>query len=82
MHIVRYEDIVHHPYPTLKDLLEFVMNVEDITGTKVEHFLRIAVTEASPQIYKPREGKVYGNLDKFNRPQLDFMSQYAEDLLY
>jgi len=41
------------------------MNVEDIAGTKVEQFLKLAVSEASPQIYKPREGKIYANLDKF-----------------
>lgn len=48
VHIIRYEDIVNIPFQTLKSLLEFILNVEDISGTKVEHFLKIAVNEASP----------------------------------
>jgi hypothetical protein len=47
-------------------LLEFILNVDTISGTKIEHFLKIAVQEASPQIYKPREGKVLANLEKFD----------------
>jgi hypothetical protein len=48
VHIIRYEDIVQSPEPTLKSLLEFILNVDTISGTKVEHFLKIAVQEASP----------------------------------
>lgn len=48
VHIIRYEDIVQTPEVTLKGLLEFILNVETISGTKVEHFLKIAVKEASP----------------------------------
>jgi hypothetical protein len=54
VHIVRYEDIVSSPEPTLKSLLEFILNIKDISGTKVHHFLKLAVSEQSPQIYKPR----------------------------
>jgi len=67
VHIIRYEDIVASPEPTLKNLLQYILNVKDLTGTKIEHYLKIAVNEASPQIYKPREGKINGNLNKFNR---------------
>ena len=48
VHIIRYEDIVQTPEPTLKSLLEFILNVENIKDTKLEHFLKIAVKEASP----------------------------------
>ena len=48
VHIIRYEDIVENPEPTLKSLLEFILNIKDITGTKVEHFLKIAVSQSSP----------------------------------
>ena len=40
------EDLVDEA--TLKSLLEFILNVESINGTKIEHFLKIAVHEASP----------------------------------
>lgn len=48
VHIIRYEDIVKTPESTLKSLLQFILNVESIEGTKIEHFLKIAVSEASP----------------------------------
>lgn len=36
VHIIRYEDIVSNPYLPLKKLLEFILNVKEISGTKVE----------------------------------------------
>lgn len=36
VHIIRYEDIVATPYQPLKELLEFILNVKDISGTKIE----------------------------------------------
>ena len=48
VYIIRYEDIVANPEPTLKGLLEFILNVEDISGTNVEQYLKLAVSEASP----------------------------------
>ena len=53
-YIVRFEDLVKNPEPTLMGLLAFIMNVETIEGTLVQKYLRLAVDEASPQIYKPR----------------------------
>ena len=35
VHIIRYEDILNNPEPTLKSLLEFILNTPDISGTKV-----------------------------------------------
>ena len=81
VYIIRYEDIVANPEPTLKGLLEFILNVESISGTKVEQYLKLAVSEASPQIYKPREGKINGNLDKFDQNSLRFVKNYAEDFI-
>lgn len=37
--------------------------------------------ENAPEIYKPREGKVNKNLDKFSKEQLQFMYAYAQDLI-
>jgi hypothetical protein len=67
VHIVRYEDVVNNPEPTLRELLKFILNQDDLSGTKVEQYLQMAVKETSPQIYKPRSGKVNGNMDKFNK---------------
>jgi hypothetical protein len=57
------------------------LNVEDIGGTKIEEYLNIAVSEASPQIYKPREGLVNGNMNKFSYEQLQFVFEYAFDMI-
>ena len=40
VHIIKYEDIVQSPEPTLKSLLEFILNVKDISGTKVDNYLK------------------------------------------
>jgi hypothetical protein len=66
MHIVRYEDIVKFPKQTLEDIVKFILNTSDIKGSNIESYIDLAVQEASPQIYKPREGKVNGNLQKFS----------------
>lgn len=39
------------------------------------------MNEKAPEIYKPREGKVNINMDKYNREQLDFMFNYAKEQL-
>ena len=73
MYVIRYEDIVQKPEPTLRSLLEFIMNVETIEGTKLDHYLSIAVKEQSPEIYKPRVGKAHANLDKFTLEQYSYV---------
>ena len=45
VHVIRYEDIIQKPEPTLRSLLEFIMNVETIQGTKLDHYLSLAVKE-------------------------------------
>ena len=39
---------------------------QDIAGTRLEQYVKMAVKEDAPQVYKPRKGLVNGNLDKFN----------------
>lgn len=66
LHIIRYEDIVKHPKQALSDVMKFILNSEEINESNIEHYIDLAVAEASPQIYKPRVGKVNDNLQKFN----------------
>ena len=65
IYIVRYEDILERPEPTMKGLVEFLLNVDDITGTKVHDALKQTVGQESPVVYKPRQGKILGNMDKY-----------------
>lgn len=39
VHLVRYEDILEEPYKYLKQVLEFMLEVDDITGSKVDRYL-------------------------------------------
>ena len=68
---------MNDPKPALKSLLEFILNIDDLTGTVIEQHLNLAISETSPQIYKPRLGKANANYDKFNRVQLDFITEYS-----
>ena len=36
VHVIRYEDVVQRPEPTIRGLLEYIMNVESLEGTQVE----------------------------------------------
>lgn len=73
LHIIRYEDLVYNSEPTLKKALEFILNVDDISGTKVHQYLKLAVSEESPKIYKPREGVPNKSLKRFTKEQLEFI---------
>ena len=61
--------------------MSFILNTQDIKSAKIEHYIDLAVGEASPQIYKPREGKVNGNLQKYNEPQIQFVLSQAKELI-
>jgi hypothetical protein len=37
--------LLSNPEPTLKSLLEFILNTPDISGTKVHQYLKMAVKE-------------------------------------
>lgn len=81
LHVVRYEDITGDTYETLKGLFEFIMTIDDLEGTQMGEFIRIASNEASPQHYKPRSGKVNKNLDKYGPEGIKYIYNYAETLI-
>jgi len=62
-------------------LFKFILNTPNLEGTVIERYIDLAVKEKAPEIYKPREGRVNSNLEKFNREQLDFMFNYAKEML-
>lgn len=82
VHLIRFEDILQNPKTTLMSLMQFILNEDDLTGTVVERYIELAVKDKAPEIYKPREGKVVNvNISKFSRDQMDFMYQYAKEML-
>ena len=48
VHILKYEDLKQSPYHFLKQVLEFLLEVPDITDTKVHKYLKLAVIEGPP----------------------------------
>ena len=72
---------LQNPYPVLKKLLEFVFGVEDITGTRVHEYLKLAVKEEAPQIYAPRKGQINKNADKYTPELLGGMQRNCAGIL-
>lgn len=81
MHVIRYEDIVLKPGPTLTELIKFILNVRTIEGTRIEKYIELACEEKAPEVYKPRKGRVNANMAKFKPIHLDFMYNYARELI-
>ena len=52
-----------------------------LEGTLISSYIQIAAQQAAPQIYKPRKGKVNGNIDKFSEHNLMYMYHQSCDLL-
>lgn len=66
------------PKATMTSLFKFILNVQDLQGANIEKYVDIAVKENQPpEIYKPREGKVNINTEKFTQEHLAFMFSYA-----
>lgn len=81
VHVIRYEDIVLDPRATLTELIKFILNVRTLEGTRVEKYIELACRETAPEVYKPRKGKVNANMAKFQPIHLDFMYNYARELI-
>lgn len=47
-------------------LFKFILLEQDLEGSNIEKYIDLVVKDKAPEIYKPREGKVNFNLDKFS----------------
>lgn len=81
VHLIRFEDILNNPKPTMLSLFQFILNTTDLSNTRIAHYIDLAVQEKAPEVYKPRQGKVNSNLDKYNAEQLKFMYECASQML-
>jgi hypothetical protein len=81
VHLIRFEDIITNPKPTMMKLMRFILNEPNIEGTVIEKYIDLTVQEKAPEVYKPRQGQVNSNIDKYIRDELDFMFNYAKDQL-
>ena len=77
VHVIRYEDILTNPKNTMMQLMKFIINEPNIEGTRIEKYIDLTVSEKAPEIYKPRQGQVNSNNEKFNREQLEYMYKHC-----
>jgi len=68
-HLIRFEDVLADPEPTLRSTLEFIFDVPTIKGTRLEMYLNTTVSQAVPVSYKPRQGRFGKNKAKYD-PEL------------
>mmetsp|Transcript_17618 Transcript_17618/g.16856 ORF Transcript_17618/g.16856 Transcript_17618/m.16856 type:complete len:157 (-) Transcript_17618:42-512(-) len=61
--------------------MKFILNEPNIEGTLIEQYINLAVGEKAPEVYKPRMGHGVTNSEKYNNKHLDFMFNYAKELL-
>jgi hypothetical protein len=59
----------------------FILNVDDLTGTKIEKYIELGTKEKAPEVYKPRKGQVGRNNEKFSPSHIEFIKNYAPELL-
>ena len=46
--------------------MKFIINEPNIEGTVLERYIDLTVAQKAPEIYKPRQGQVNSNTNKFN----------------
>jgi hypothetical protein len=54
VHLIRFEDIITNPKPTMMKLMRFILNEPNIEGTVIEKYIDLTVKEKAPEVYKPR----------------------------
>ena len=81
VHMLRYEDLMTDPEPALRGAVEFVLGVEDIAGTRAEKYLRAAVAQDRPVVYKPRKAAMNTNLHLYSSELLEAVKRGCSYML-
>lgn len=82
IHVIKYEDLLEKPKETLGELLKFLLNAEDLSGTKVEKLITKTVGSYKG-LYevRPSGGKAWNNMEKFSEEQLSQIKKIAGPLM-
>ena len=48
VHLIRFEDIILDPKPTMMKLFSFILNTPDLVGSKIEKYVDLTVKEKAP----------------------------------
>ena len=81
-HVIRFEDLIGNPKDTLMDLFRFLLNEKKIEGTLIETLIdKHTQKSAKKEVYKPRLGKVNGNIKKYTKDQITQVKVLAGQML-
>jgi len=70
-----------NPESVFPNLIKFILNVDSIEGTMIEKYIQMAVRDKRPENYKPRQGKVNGNLERYSGSLLEDLFNRANDTI-
>jgi len=78
--IVKYEDLIEKPEETLGKLIEFVLQVDSIKGTKVEKLIsQTCKTYKGPYKTRPWGGEANKQFKKYSDVQKKYVLEVAKD---
>ena len=67
IYFFRFEDVIHNPGKELKEIFRFILGLETIEGTVIEHRIDevMSWSKEKNQSYKPRQGGTNKNLKNY-----------------
>ncbi|CDW90322.1 fbox domain containing protein [Stylonychia lemnae] len=79
----RFEDLLLDAQSTLSEIFSFALRVKDIKGTFIEQRIIEVINSGSKgnTLYKPRQGGINKNKDKYTESQMKYIMDNLEDLL-
>jgi hypothetical protein len=83
---LRFEDLVSNPEPELSNIMKFLLNVTDITGTNAERRVKevIAKGKDATLVYtiKDNTRQLGTNHKRYTKEQLAFISEQMKEIMY
>jgi hypothetical protein len=71
-----------HPQAAMEDVFKFVLGVHDISGTVIEGLIQQKTNSKTPEVYKPRVGKVNANIGRFSPEQIENIKAEAGSIIH
>jgi hypothetical protein len=84
VYFFRYEDLSTDPARIIKEIFEFTLEVDSLSGTYLEKRINDSVKKAKkPQFYKPRQGGINLNIHRYSDEQINMLkTTYRDHLNY
>ena len=84
IYFFRFEDVLADPSKELKEIFRFILGIQSIEGTVIEHRIEEVMKWSAEknQTYKPRQGGVNKNLKNYTAEQYEYMKQTNEEIFH